>query len=115
MGSFFDFLGNAGSLIFQWAGLSKQEEQAKKAFRYGERIRKEDIERSDKRYQTELGFRRREMRETKKEREKEWKWREEERDYMQGQNMVNRFTNLLASGPAGGDRLMMTWNSAKLR
>lgn len=114
-GAFLTFLGTLGSLGFQWAGLSKQEKQAKRTERLGMRMRQEDIAREDKRYGMEYRIRRKEMKEAKEERAKEWEWREDERDYVQSQNVVNGFLGLLDRDPASKDRLMMTWNNARVK
>jgi hypothetical protein len=108
-------LGTAGSLVFQWLGLSKAEEQQAASLSAQSQWRTEDIEREEMRYGMEYGLRRREMKEAKEEREKTWKWKEEERDYIQNQNTVNRFLGLLDKDPASKDRLMMTWNSARVK
>lgn len=115
METFLGLLGTGANLLFQWMGLGKAEEQAAKTLKYQERMSREALRRSDIRFGKEYKLKKEVMAETKKERAKTWEWKEEERNYGRGQNMVNRFMGLLAADPVAKDRLMMTWNSARIK
>jgi hypothetical protein len=113
-GSFFKILATGANLLFQWAGLDAAEKQAQRAQdvvmakeRSAETLAREQIAQTAKATRERLHFDKREAR-------RAWKWKEDEKNYIQGQNTVNRFLGLLDKDPASKDRLMMTWNSARV-
>jgi len=115
MDTFLNLLGTAGNLLFQWAGLSKSEEQQAKALQYQDRTSRRRERREDQRFATQSKFAEKQFKAAEKERARTWKWKEEEQSYTRGQNAVNRFMGLLAADPVAKDRLMMTWNSARTK
>ena len=105
MGTFLSLLGIAGSLLMTWLGMEKQEEA------YGKESAKEE-----ERYKTRLemtkedrAISKKELAYQKKERAKEWKWKEEERNYDRGQSLISGFTSLLEKDPASKNNLLNVW------
>lgn len=114
-GGFFKILGTAANLLFQWAGLGAAERQEQ---------RQQDITLARERTAETLGRQqiaqtakasRERLLHEKRQAQKTWRWKEEDRNYGRGQNMVDRFMGLLAADPVAKDRLMMTWNSARIK
>ena len=97
-------LGTAGSLLFGWLGMEKEEEQAEDIFGKQMKIRGEDIAREEKWAKKKFRF-------EKQQAAKKWKWMEEGRNVERGTGMVNQFLGMLGSEPQLQQQLQQTWRT----
>ena len=99
----------AGSLIFNWVGMSKSEEQYKSSVR-----RQSELE-SRQAAQTlaqNIGQRRQRQEEVaaqEREQRRAWKFREEERDYNRSRDSMNNFIGILSANPTAKRQLKQIW------
>lgn len=111
MNTILGLLGTAASFVFNWVGMGKEEEQAQDIWQKQQKIRKEDIGRQDRYRNQELRIAQQQAQETKQEKARAWKFREEERDYSRSQAAMGQFIGVLGSNPQAKRQLQQIWGS----
>ena len=102
-------LGTGASLVMNWLGLEEEKEQAADVWEKQQKIRKQDIARQERYRTQEMRLQQRQMQEAKQERERAWKFREEERDYNRSQASMNQFIGVLSQNPIAKRQLKQIW------
>ena len=95
--------------IVQAYGLYAQIQDAKAQRKLVTKWRDEDIVRENSKYQQELALKKDELLWNKRESQKAWKWKEEDRNYGRSVDVLNSLSNLIAQQPVLEDRLMNIW------
>jgi hypothetical protein len=84
-----------------------KQDQANKAVNAQEQSnRNQDIAISDRRYNIELGLKKKEMATAAAESARQWKWNEENRSFQQANDIANRFMSLVSQEPAYQNQLI---------
>ena len=107
--SFIGAVGTIGSLILSAYGMSRQEEENKAARSQSLSLRREDIERESQIRKEDIAREREKERYLRREKRREWKWKEEQQNYQRSQDFVNRFMGLLDREPAYRNSLLNVW------
>lgn len=109
-------IGEIGGLVLDTIGLFMGKKAAEEAERQRQKELQEQIERQqlagfkeERRFSEQLGLKKRELREARKERERAWKWKEEERDYSRKNQFVSNFIGMLNADTQLKNRLINIW------
>jgi len=90
-------------------GVNKQEQENSAARAESRGMRAQDQAISDRRYNIELGLKKKEMATQAAETAKKWKWEEENRNFQLVADTANRFMGLVQQQPAYQNQLLQIW------
>ena len=102
-------VGTLLGVVLSAYGMYRQEEENKAARQESRAMRAQDIARESQIRAQDLALMREQRQFERKELARQWKWKEEERDYVRGQNFVNRFMGVLDREPAFRNQLLQVW------
>lgn len=103
-----------GSLLLSGYGLFRQEQDNKSIRAESKQQLARDTAREEARYQTQLGMTRESIAEQRAERQKEWAWKEEDRNYQRAREFANNFQSLLDRTPGLRNNLVNIWNQRRV-
>jgi hypothetical protein len=102
-------IGTIGSLILQGVGMGLDIEAGQQADAMARRHRNEDIARSEKWASINHKLTLDEIAYNRRQAERAWKWKEEDRAYQRGQDFVNRFVGMLQQDQGLRNNFMNVW------
>lgn len=103
-----------GSLLLYGYGLYKQEQQNVGIRAESRQQLARDTAKEEARYATQLAMTREGIAEQRAERQKEWAWKEEDRNYQRAQEFSNNFQALLDRSPGLRNNLVNIWNQRRV-
>ena len=98
IGTVLSLIGLGAEVGLQLYGISEQRQAAEEDYQKSEKIRKQSLAQAaeDRRY-------------ARKERAKEWRWREDDKEYQRAQNYMSGFNNMLNQNDAYKNKLVNIW------
>ena len=92
-------------------GVNKQEQENAAARSESRSMRTEDLAINERRYNVELGLKKKEMAASAAQTARQWKWNEENRNFQLTADTANRFMALVHDVPAYQNQLLQTWGN----